>query len=68
MRKPLFFLIILMLLPALVYAGFHLGMVDAVKKRVKELDKQLAEKQKEFEGKPHTIWTRTYNGPANGDD
>jgi len=68
MRKPLFFLIILMLLPTLIYAGFHLGMVDAVKKKVKELDKQLAEKQKEFEGKPHTIWTRTYNGPANGDD
>jgi len=45
MRKTLFFLIILMVMPAIVYAGFHLGMADAVKKKVKKLDEKVAEKK-----------------------
>jgi len=49
MRKTLFFLIILMVLPALVYAGFHLGMADAVKKKVKKLDEKVAEKKESDE-------------------
>jgi len=49
MRKTLFFLIALMALPALVYGGFHLGMADAVKKKVKKLDEKVAEKVAEKE-------------------
>lgn len=49
MKKPLFFLIILMVLPAFVYAGFHLGMADAVKKKVENPDEKVTEKQEERE-------------------
>lgn len=45
MKRGLFFLIILMVLPAVVYGGFHFGMVDAVKKKIKKLDEKVAEKR-----------------------
>ena len=45
MRKRLFFLIALILFPASVYAGFHLGVVDAVKKKVEELDEKLTKEE-----------------------
>lgn len=45
MKKLLLLLMAFMVLPALVYAGFHFGMVDAVKKKVKKLDEKVAEKR-----------------------